>query len=116
MECEIIKIDRDAIIRGLQGSWKEPEYPFRLAQFKDTLVKFTEEGVVEEPEFRQFRILSHCPYDVTNIKNVKPDEFILVMPEAGTCEKLQLSSNTFTLSGYSAHTEREYSIIYEKVD
>lgn len=113
---ELSKIDRDAIIRDLQGNWKESQYPFRLAQFRDSVVKFIEEGVVEEPKFQEYQISKECPFEVNNIKNVEPDDIILVMVEAGTCEKLQISKNTLTLSGFNAHTESDYRIVYERVE
>ena len=31
---------KETIIKKSQGTRKEPEYPFGVAQFKDTLVKF----------------------------------------------------------------------------
>lgn len=109
-------IDREAIISRLQGKWREPEYPFGVALYKDTLVKFIEEGVVEEPRFREYEISKECPFEVNNIKNVRPDDIILVVAEAGTCEKLQISNDTLTLSGFNMHTGREYDRIYKKVE
>lgn len=116
LKSEPSKIDWNAIVRDLQGNWKEQEYPFRLAQFKDTLVKFIEEGVVEEPKFQEYKISKECPFEVNNIKNVEPDDIILVMVEAGTCKKLQISNNTLILSGFNVHTESDYRIVYEKVE
>lgn len=114
LENEISTGDREVIIKKLQGDWKEPEYPFRVAQFNDTLVKFIEEGVVEEPEFQEYKISTACPFEVNNIKNVAPDDIILVLVEAGTCEKLQVSNNTLILSGFSVNTGSEYRIVYKK--
>lgn len=111
---EISSTEREAMINELQGTWKEPEYPFGEAQFRDTLVKFIEEGVVEAPRFRQYRLSRECPFEVNNIKNTVPDDVILVVAGAETCEKLAISNDTLTLSGFSAHTGEDYSRIYLK--
>ncbi|UJH91400.1 hypothetical protein LZ575_01030 [Antarcticibacterium sp. 1MA-6-2] len=107
---------REEIIEKLQGSWRESEYPFRVAHFKDSLVKFIEEGVVEEPVFEEFKVENKCPFNVNNIKTVKPDDIILVMVEAGKCDKLRISNNTLVLSGFSTNTKSDYNIVYEKVE
>ncbi len=115
-ENEISPLDREALIKDLQGNWREPKYPFRLATFKDTLVKFIEEGLVEEPEFRRYKISRQCPFEVNNIKNPGPDDMMLVMVEAGSCEKLQIFNDTLTLSGFSTNTGEDYRIVYKKVE
>lgn len=114
IEKEISMIEREAVIEKLQGNWKEPEYPFNVAQFKDTLVKFIEEGVVEAPRFQEYRVSKKCPYKVNNIKNVGTDDIILVMIGTETCEKLKISNDTLILSGFSEHTGEDYQIIYKK--
>lgn len=108
--------EREAIIEKLQGTWKEPEYPFGVAQFNDTVVKFIEEGVVEAPQFREYQISTECPIQVNNIRTNKPDDLILVVVETGICEKLQLSNDTLILSGFSVHTGEDYSRVYTKTE
>ena len=112
---QISTTDRDSIIKNLQGEWRETQYPFRLAHFKNTTVKFTEEGVVEAPTFQDFNILQECPFEVNNIKNARPNNIFLVMVEAKTCEILMVSKDTLTLSGFNTHTNSNYDIIYSKV-
>lgn len=113
---EITTIDSDSIIKNLQGEWRESEYPFRMAHFKNTTVKFTEEGVVEEPTFREFKISQDCPFEVNNIKNARSNDIFLILMEARTCEILKVSNGTLTLSGFSVNTNHDYKIVYSKVE
>ena len=108
--------DTDSIIAKLQGAWKEPEYPFRLAEFKDSMVKFTEEGVIEPPAFKEFRIAQECAFEVNNLKNAKPDDLFLVMPKAKTCDIIKVYNDTLTLSGFNTSSNSNYTITYTKVN
>ena len=107
--------DRDSIIKNLQGEWREIQYPFRLVLFKNTTVKFIEEGVEEKPTFQDFNILQECPFEVNNIKNSRSNSIFLVIVEAKTCEILIVSKDTLTLSGFSTNTNSDYYITYSKV-
>lgn len=116
MNNEISAIDRETIIENLQGKWKETEYPFREAHFENTTVKFIEEGVAEEPAFLKYTISKECPFEVNNIKNASGDDLFLVMADASTCEILNVSGDTLTLSGFNVSSESDYNIIYKKVE
>ena len=109
-------IDIDSIIEKLEGEWKEIEYPFRRAHFKNSTVKFIEEGVVEEPTFREFKISKDCPFEVNNLKNASSNDIFLVMAQARTCEIIKVSNDSLILSGFSVNTNSDYKIIYRKVD
>ena len=112
-EVGLSESERIKIIENLQGKWKETEYPYRTAEFKNATVKFIEEGIVEEPKFQTFEIVSQCPFSVNNIKNVKPGEAILALPETQRCEKLKISNDSLILSGFSTNSNENYSIIYK---
>ena len=114
-KSQITTFDSDSIIKKVQGEWREKEYPFRKIYFKNTTVKFTEEGMAEEPAFRAFKILKDCPFEVNNLKNAGPNDQFLVMAEPGTCEILNVSNDTLTLSGFSVNTNLDYNIVYYKV-
>lgn len=109
-------IDSAGIINKLQGKWKESEYPFREAHFKNTTVKFIEEGTEKEPAFREFKISKNCPFDVNNIKNAQSEDIFLVMAEAKSCEILKVSNGTLTLSGFNVSNGNDYKIVYSKVE
>ena len=109
-------IDMDRIVNVLQGKWKETEYPYRLAHFENTTVKFVDEGVAEEPTFKEYTISNHCPFEVNNIKNPGANELFLIMPGAKTCESLKLSGDTLILNGFNVTTNSDYNIIYKKVE
>lgn len=108
--------DSASIVNKLQGKWKESEYPFRVAHFKNTTVKFNEEGIEKEPAFREFKISKDCPFDVNNIKNAQSEDIFLVMAEAKSCEILKVSNNTLTLSGFNASNGNDYKIVYSKME
>jgi hypothetical protein len=110
------KIDSDSIINKLQGKWKESEYPFRVAHFDNTTVKFIEEGTEKEPAFSEFKISKNCPFDVNNIKNAQSNDMFLVVAEAKSCEILEVSNRTLTLSGFNVSTGHDYKIVYSKVE
>ena len=112
---EIRETDRDRIIKNLQGDWRESKYPFRLVQFQNTKVKFTEEGVVEKPKFKQFKILLECPFEGNNIRDVNTKNLFLVVLENKTCEILMVSKDTLTLSGFSTNTNSDYTIVFNRV-
>lgn len=114
-ELELDRSEIKAVVEALQGKWKESEYPFRQAEFKASRVKFVEEGVAEAPEFQKYRISEACPFEVNNMKNVGPDDLILALVESETCEKLKISKNTLTLSGFNTSTGSEYRIVYGRV-
>tara|TARA_R110002020_G_scaffold314192_2_gene529446 strand:+ start:291 stop:770 length:480 start_codon:yes stop_codon:yes gene_type:complete len=109
-------LDKDQIIKNLQGKWKEPEYPFRSVEIREQEAKFTEEGVVEEPKFRAFEISSKCPFEVNNIKNTTYSDIIFIITEKERCEKLKITDSTLIFSGYSTNTEKGYEIVYNKVE
>ena len=108
--------ERTVNIQNLLGKWKEIEYPFRLLHFTDSTVKLTEEGVVEAPRFKAYKISNTCPFEVNNIKNTKSDDNFLVMTQDSTCEIIKLSNDTLTLSGYSTHTNSDYKIYFGKIE
>ena len=114
-EPVISEIASQNIIENLQGEWKEPEYPFRMAEFKNATVKFTEEGVAEKPGFQEFKILSRCPFDTNNIKTTKAGDIFIVIAEDKRCEKLKISNDTLTLMGFNISTNSEYQIYYKKL-
>lgn len=112
-EVGFSETERVKIIENLQGKWKETEYPYRTAEFKNATVKFIEEGIVEEPKFQTFEIVAQCPFSVNNIKNIKPGEAILALPETQRCEKLKISNDSLILSGFSTNSNEDYTIIYK---
>lgn len=116
VENEISVVETVSIIQRLQGNWKESEYPFRVAQFQGSLVKFIEEGFVEEPRFQEYKISGNCPFEVNNINNIGPEDLILVLIENNRCEKLKVTNDTLTLSGLNASMGAEYHIVYNRVD
>jgi hypothetical protein len=109
-------IDSAGIIKRLQGKWKESQYPFRVAHFKNTTVKFIEEGTEEEPAFREFEISKTCPFDVNNLKNARSQDMFLVIAETKSCEILKVLNNTLTLSGFNVSSGKDYKIVYSKVE
>ncbi len=115
MHTELPTLNRDSIVNILQGKWKETEYPFRLAHFKNNTVKFIEEGVADEPTFKAYNISQQCPYRVDNIKKERVGEMFLVIAAAGTCEILTISNDTLTLSGFNVSAKSNYKIFYKKI-
>lgn len=109
-----IKIDKAQIIENLQGKWKEIEYPYRTVDFENSTVKFVEEGTLDKPRFQKFAISTNCRFDNNNIRDVRSRELILTLPNKNRCEKLKVSNDTLTLSGFSTNTNSEYKIIYLK--
>lgn len=114
-DIEISNMDTLALIQSLQGVWREPEYPFNRAEFKNTTVRMVEEGVAEASVFRPFTISHQCPYDVSNMEKNHPTDTILVFNGIDRCEKLCLSQDTLILSGYNTHTQSMYRIDYVRV-
>lgn len=110
-----VSIDTASIIQKLQGEWKETVYPFRRAHFQESKVKFTEEGIAEQPSFREYKISDKCTFEVNNTKNAKPSDIFLVLVETKACEILNISKDTLILSGFSANTNTDYKIIYQRV-
>ncbi len=111
---EVSNPDNAKIIEQLQGKWKENEYPFRTAEFKNSTVKFIEEGIPNEPEFEKFEISQNCQFDNSNIQDLKLTDIILILPEKKFCQKLAVSKDTLILSGYSTNSSKEYKITYLK--
>ncbi|MDR6300031.1 hypothetical protein [Mesonia maritima] len=107
-------VDEEKITEQLQGNWKETEYPFRKVEFKKSMVKFTEEGMVEEPSFEKFQISTECPFDVRNIKNTEADDIFIVLEKNNRCEKLKISNDSLIISGYNVATKNNYRIFYKK--
>lgn len=101
--------DTNLLIEELQGSWREPEYPFRRAEFKDSTVKFTEEGVIEPPTFKPYKISNECPFLSNSPAN---DETYFVNPENEICEKISVRDDTLTFKG----VESDYTIVYERME
>ncbi|MEP6262516.1 MAG: hypothetical protein ABJ092_13125 [Gillisia sp.] len=116
VENEIPVVEQDSLIRELPGNWRETEYPFRLAEFQDSQVKFIEEGIVEEPRFQEYKISGSCPFKVNNINDLQQDDLILVLIENKRCEKLKVTNDTLTLSGFNVNTGAEYHIVYKRAD
>ncbi|WP_192349925.1 hypothetical protein [Algoriphagus sp. Y33] len=109
-------IEKDKIIEQLQGKWKEIEYPYRTAEFEESTVKFVEEGTQYNPKFEKFEVAENCQFDNNNIRDLKPNDVILTLPETARCEKLMVSNDTLTLSGFSTNTNEDYTIIYLKAN
>lgn len=109
-------LNKDEVIKNIQGKWKESEYPYRMMEISGQEVKFTEEGVVESPTFKAFEISNKCPFEVNNIKEVDKSMIILSIAEEQRCEKLKIENETLILSGYSTHTEADYEIVYKKME
>lgn len=107
-------IDTNSIIEQLQGKWKEVAYPYRTAGFLNSTVKFVEEGTESKPKFEKFEVSEGCRYDNNNIRDLQSGDVILILPETRRCEKLNVSKDTLTLSGFSTNTNEEYNIIYSK--
>lgn len=105
-------IEKNLIINQLQGKWKEIEYPYRSAEFVNSTVKFVEEGTAGNPGFEDFEISENCPFENNNIKDLSSTDIILTLPESSRCEKLQVSNDTLTLSGFSSNTNENYHIVY----
>ena len=114
-KMEISTIDTIKIIEQLQGKWKEAEYPYRTAEFVRSTVKFVEEGTERNPIFEKFELSENCRFDNNNIKHLKQRDIILSLPETKRCEKLKVSNDTLTLSGFKAYAKEDYNIIYLKL-
>lgn len=115
-KIEETKIDRSVTIKLLQGKWKENEYPYRTIEFLNSTVKFLEEGTQNKPEFEKFELSEDCQFDNNNIRNLKSNDIILTLPETNRCEKLKVSNDTLTLSGFSTNTNKDYNIRYLKLE
>lgn len=114
-EQEISSLKKEEMLTRLQGQWKQQEYPFNTIEFKDTTVKFIEEGAMEAPVFNEYTILNKCPFEVNNIKSTLPEDLFLVLVEDKRCEKISVLNDTLRLRGFSTNTNSEYQIIYKKV-
>ena len=99
---------------ALEGKWKETAYPFRLAEFKGDSVKFTEEGVVDPPQFLAYRLSPTCPFQVNNMKNASQEDVFLLLPQKQRCEIIKVMKDTMTLSGWNPSAQSDYRIIYKK--
>ncbi len=115
-EIQETKIDKIKITEQLQGKWKEIEYPYRTAEFVRSTVKFVEEGTVNPPKFEKFEISEDCQFDNNNIRDLKSGDVILTLPETTKCEKLMVSNDTLTLSGFSTNSNDDYHIVYLKLE
>ncbi|MFZ6665374.1 hypothetical protein [Peijinzhouia sedimentorum] len=115
-EIQETKIDKIKITEQLQGKWKEIEYPYRTAEFVRSTVKFVEEGTVNPPKFEKFEISEDCQFDNNNIRDLKSGDVILTLPETTRCEKLMVSNDTLTLSGFSTNSNDDYHIVYLKLE
>ncbi len=111
-----IKPDTTGINKSLQGIWREREYPFRQIHFEKNQMKFIEEGVVEEPRFKEFKISRECPFDVKNIVSTSPEDIFLVMVEDESCENLKIENNILNLSGYNFSSQSDYTMAFERVE
>lgn len=109
-----LKTDQTQMIEQLQGKWREHEYPYRTAEFVGSTVKFIEEGTPNTPEFEKFEVTEECRFDNQNIRDLKTSDIILTLPETERCEKLKVSNDTLTLSGFSTNSNADYHIIYLK--
>ncbi|MFC2186826.1 hypothetical protein ACFCT7_05840 [Fulvivirgaceae bacterium LMO-SS25] len=115
-EIQETKIDKIKITEQLQGKWKEIEYPYRTAEFVRSTVKFVEEGTVNPPKFEKFEISEYCQFDNNNIRDLKSGDVILTLAETTRCEKLMVSIDTLTLSGFSTNSNEDYHIVYLKLE
>jgi len=115
IKIEETKIDKSGTIKLLQGKWKENEYPYRTVEFLNSTVKFLEEGTQNKPEFERFELSEDCQFDTNNIRDLKSGDVILSLPENSRCEKLKVSNDTLTLSGFSTNTNKDYNIRYLKI-
>ena len=102
-------IPHSTLAEELQGTWREPEYPFRRAEFKDSTVKFTEEGVIEPPSFKPFEISNECPFLPDLPIN---NETYFVRLENEICEKISVQNDTLRFRG----VESDYTIVYERME
>lgn len=114
-KIEEAQIDKTNIIDQLQGKWKENEYPYRTVEFVSSRVKFLEEGTQNKPEFEKFELSEDCQFDNNNIRDIKSSDLILSLSENKRCEKIEVSDDTLTLSGFSTNTNEDYHIIYRKI-
>lgn len=114
-KIEEAQIDKTNIIEQLQGKWKENEYPYRTVEFASSRVRFLEEGTQNKPKFEKFELSENCQFDNNNIRDLKSGDVILSLPENKRCEKLKVSNNTLTLSGFSTNTNVDYNITYLKL-
>ncbi|WP_373550053.1 hypothetical protein [Haliscomenobacter sp.] len=114
-EIEKIKMAKSKTMEQLQGKWKEIEYPYRTAEFVSSTVKFVEEGTENKPKFENFEVSENCHFDNNNIRDLKSGDIILTLPETKRCEKLKVSNDTLTLSGFSTNNNGDYNIIYKKL-
>lgn len=112
---EEAQIDKTNIIGQLQGKWKENEYPYRTVEFASSRVKFLEEGTQNKPKFEKFELSEDCQFDNNNIRDLKSNDIVLSLPETNRCEKLKVSNDTLTLSGFSTNTNVDYNITYLKL-
>ena len=108
-------VNSTEMIERLQGEWREPEYPFRRAEFENSTVKFTEEGLVEEPKFEEFEISEQCHFD-SEAEDIKSTDPFIVMLDDKTCQRIKISNDTLTFSGFSSNTNSTYHITYKKVN
>ncbi|HBY68072.1 MAG TPA: hypothetical protein DEG69_10120 [Flavobacteriaceae bacterium] len=113
---DVSQENNHVIMKKLQGEWKEAEYPYRRVIFKKETVKFMEEGMAEDPQFKPYKISNKCPFNVNNIKQHTNRDTILVLVEDERCEKLNISNNTLKLSGFNTATSNDYTILYERVE
>lgn len=102
------------IIENLQGEWKEKDYPFRSVIFEGYKIKFIEEGVSEDLVFKKYKITNECIYKTNNIKNISPQDLILIIPEDERCEKINISKDTLIFSGFNVSSGSDYKIVYIK--
>jgi len=112
---EKIEMVKRKTLEQLQGKWKEIEYPYRTAEYVSSTVKFVEEGTENNPKFENFEISEDCQFNNDNIRNLKSGDIILTLPETNRCEKLKVSNDTLTLSGFSSNIKEDYNIIYLKL-
>ncbi|WP_068593520.1 hypothetical protein [Cochleicola gelatinilyticus] len=108
------KVNATQIQKQLQGVWKEAEYPFRKVEFKDWMVKLTEEGVSGSSTFETYALAGSCRFANTNIKDVTPTTLLLTLTESERCEKMNLTDTTLTLSGFNTSSNANYEIVYLK--
>jgi len=114
-KIEISTMDTIKIVEQLQGKWKEAEYPYRTVAFVKSNVKFVEEGTERKPIFEKFEISANCRFDNNNIRDLKTSDIILSLPETKRCEKLKISNDTLTFSGFKPYTGKDYNIVYLKI-
>ncbi len=96
-------------IANLQGYWGRIDYPLSTIEFKNNMVKLTEEGMHKTPQFKQFLLRSYCN-DSSQISANMNLQY-LYLPEDKTCGRLTVNNDTLRIS----NTVEHFEIIYKRI-